>query len=408
MFDALVLGSGPAGLLIAAELCDRGLKVAGLAPEPPTTAWPNTYGIWVDELEGLGLTDLLEHRWQNSVAYFGPEVLPLRREYGVFSKAKFQQALLDRARTTTWHRGKATGIEHRPQGSNLQLADGTHLDARVVIDTSGHIPILVKRPPKQNIAYQAAYGIVGRFSAPPVEPGQFVLMDYRAEHLSPEERRQQPPTFSYEMDFGEGIYFVEETSLAHAPAMAFEVLEKRLQRRLAARGIEVSEVQHVERCLFPMNVPLPDLTQAVVGFGGAASMVHPASGYMVGGLLRRGPGLATAIAQALQDPKASPQVVAQAGWQALWDRDRLRKHYLYLFGLEALMGFEETRLNHHFETFFTMPQAHWSQFLADTLSTPELIQAMLGMFGRAPNDVRWGLMRSVGRQGQLLGAALRS
>ena len=40
------------------------------------------------------------------------------------------------------------------------------------------------------------------------------------------------------------------------------------------------------------NLPLPDRNQPVLAFGGAASMVHPASGYMVGSLLRRGPDLA--------------------------------------------------------------------------------------------------------------------
>ncbi len=403
--DALVIGAGPAGLIIAAALCEQGLTVAGLAPEAPDAPWPNTYGIWVDELEALGMAHLLEHHWRNSVAYFGPEAVALHRDYGLLDKTNFQQYLLDRTQSVLWHQGKAKQAEHLADCSKLTTSNGTVLEARIIVDASGHFPALAQRPQQDSIAYQAAYGIVGKFSKPPVEPGQFVLMDYRAEHLTAEER-QQPPTFSYEMDFGEGIHFVEETSLAYAPAISFELLEKRLQRRLAARGIEVCEVQHVERCLFPMNLSLPDFGQAVLGFGGAASMVHPASGYMVGAMLRRAPDLATAIAQTLALPNASPQTIAQAGWQALWNRDRLRKHYLYLFGLEALMNFEEPRLNHHFSTFFQMPQENWRGFLADGLSTPELVQAMVGMFGKAPNDVRWGLMRAVGGNGNLLWQAL--
>jgi lycopene beta-cyclase len=56
------------------------------------------------------------------------------------------------------------------------------------------------------VAGQAAYGVVGRFEKAPVEPGQFVLMDFRCDHLS-EEQRQQPPTFLYAMDFGDGVFF---------------------------------------------------------------------------------------------------------------------------------------------------------------------------------------------------------
>lgn len=403
--DALVIGAGPASLIIAAALCEQGLTVAGLAPEMPNAPWPNTYGIWVDELEAVEMTHLLGHHWRNSVAYFGPEAIALQRDYGLLDKAAFQHDLLDRTQSVTWHQGKAQRAEHLDDRSKLMTSDGRVLEARIIVDASGHFPAVVKRPQQDSIAYQAAYGIVGKFSKPPVEPGQFVLMDYRADHLTIEER-QQPPTFSYEMDFGQGIHFVEETSLAYDPAISFERLEKRLQRRLAARGIEICEVQHVERCLFPMNLSLPDFEQPVLGFGGAASMVHPASGYMVGAMLRRAPGLATAIAQVLAAPTASPQTIAQAGWRSLWNRDRLRKHYLYLFGLEALMNFEESRLNHHFSTFFQMPQQNWRGFLADELSTPELVQAMVGMFGHAPNDVRWGLMRAVGGNGNLLLQAL--
>jgi lycopene beta-cyclase len=75
----------------------------------------------------------------------------------------------------------------------------------------------------------------------------------------------------------------------------------------------------VEHCLFPMNLPLPDFHQPVLAFGGAASMVHPASGYMVGALLRRGPGLAEALAAALNEqPAMGSAALARVGWQALW------------------------------------------------------------------------------------------
>ncbi len=412
IFDALVIGVGPAGLIIAAELCDRGLNVANLAPTAATAPWPNTYGIWVDELGSLNFPEeLLEHHWRNCVSYFGTSTTQHQRDYGLFDKAKFQKYLLQRCATATWHQGKAEGIQHLDShsivtaDSGVTADNGTTISARIVIDASGHFPALSQRPKQANVAYQAAYGVVGKFSKPPVEPGQFVLMDFRAEHLTDAER-QQPPTFSYEMDLGNGIHFVEETSLAYAPAIEFDVLKGRMEKRLAARGIEIQEEQHIEHCLFPMNLALPDRGQSLIAFGGASSMVHPASGYMVGAMLRRGPELGAAIAKALQDSDASPQAIARQGWEALWDRDRLRKHYLYLFGLNALMGFEEERLNHHFSTFFSLPQSAWSGFLADTLTTQELVGAMVGMFGKAPNDVRWGLMRSVGGYGDLLWQAV--
>lgn len=408
MFDALVIGSGPAGLAIAAALCDEGLNVAGLAPVPPPVEWSNTYGIWCDELEPMNLTHLLSHRWQNSVAYAAQQTIALGRDYGLFDNTKLQNYFLERCDrgNMTWHQGSAAAVEHLADRSCVTTAAGATLSARIVIDASGHKPSLLKRPkcdrpvlrhPTQRqdnrIAYQAAYGVVGRFSSPPIESQQFVLMDYRAEHLSPDERKA-PPTFLYAMDLGNDVFFVEETSLAHSPAVTFEVLQQRLEQRLAFRGVQIKEVQHVEYCLFPMNLPLPSLKQAVMGFGGAASMVHPASGYMVGALLRRAPGVAKAIAHAVEHSNDPPASIATLPWQTLWSSDEMRKRALYLFGLENLMRFDEQTLQNFFASFFRLPRSQWSAFLANTLSTPEMLQTMMNLFGYTTNDVRWNLMRS--------------
>ena len=379
--------------------------MATVAPQAPSAPWDNTYGIWRDELEALNLTDLLGHCWTHCVSYFDAHATRHPRAYGLFDKQKLQTYLLERTQSVTWFADKVVALEHGPRLSTATTANGQTIPARVAIDASGHKPAVIQRLPKHNIAYQTAYGIVGKFSKPPIEPNQFVLMDYRHDHLTADERRC-PPTFLYAMDLGQDVYFVEETSLACSPAISFDILEARLHKRLAHTGVEVSSIEHVERCIFPMNLPLPDLSQPVVGFGGAASMVHPASGYMVGALLRRAPELAEALTAVLKDSSSTPVEIARAGWEGLWSRDRLRKYYLYLFGLDALMGFEAERLNHHFQTFFSLPLSDWSGFLSDTLSTPELVRAMLGLFGRAPNDVRWGLMRSVRGSGSLLWRSL--
>ncbi|MFQ4139268.1 lycopene beta cyclase [Nodosilinea sp. PGN35] len=409
MQDVLVVGAGPAGLSLVAALVEAGLSVQGLALADPAHPWPNTYGIWVDELEDVGLEPFLEHRWKDCVVHVNSGPVPLHREYGLLDKDRLQTHWLSQAeqQRVCWHRGKAVQIEHWPTHTQVTTEAGEVLTARLVVDATGHQAALVRRPKSAELSFQAAYGIVGQFSLPPTDPQQMVLMDFRDDHLTPAQS-QDPPTFLYAMDLGDGVYFVEETSLAHHPAIAMETLSQRLHQRLNYRGIEVKDVHHVERCLFPMNQPLPDFTQRVVGFGGAASMVHPASGYMVGALLRRGPTLAKAIATALSSSSTTSDQVANQAWQALWPADRVRKHYLYLFGLENLMAFDAPQLHQFFDAFFNLPTDDWAGFLADNLSLPEVVQAMVGLFGRAPNPVRWGLMRSVFSHGHLLGRTLMS
>jgi lycopene cyclase-like protein len=402
---------------VAAELGERGLAVAAVAPADPAAPWVNTYGIWAQEVDTLGLGHLLSHRWDTTVSHFGPGgaseagrdgegLIHHGRAYGLFDKAALQVHWLDRcARADVrWHRGRAEAVHHDGEGSTVTTSDGEGWRARLVVDASGHEPVFVCRGNDGPVAGQAAYGLVGRFSAPPIPPGQFVFMDYRPDHLS-EQQRREPPTFLYAMDLGEGVFFVEETSLALAPSVPFPTLQARLHQRLAHRGVEVREVLHEEFCLFPMNPPLPDPRQRVVGFGGAGGMVHPASGYMVGGLLRRAPDLADAIAAALGADLVGP-ALSEAAWGGLWSPQLRWKHAFFRFGLEKLMRFDEAQLRHHFHTFFQLPTAQWMGFLTNTLAPSDLLMAMAGLYGKAPWDVRWGLMALQGREGALLGRML--
>ena len=406
VFDVLIIGAGPAALIMASALANHGVSLQGLAPTPPETPWTNTYGVWCDELATLGLNDLLGYRWQNTVSYFGRAAATApthhHRDYGLFDKHKLQQHFLDQLQTMTWHRGRAASVTHKTDHSCVTTEAGEELKAKLVIDTTGHNAALIERPQSKRhpVAYQVAYGIIGKFSKPPVAPGQFSLMDYRAEHLS-EPELAGPPTFLYAMDLGGDVYFVEETSLALAPAMAYDTLKERLQKRLGADGVTVSEIHHTEYCLFPMNQPLPNVQQRVLGFGGAASMVHPATGYMVGAMLRRAPTVAAAIAAAMTSGAAADAISA-AGWQSLWSTERLRKHHIYQFGLETLMRFNHRDLCQFFDSFFQLPQSKWAGFLADTLSPFELVMAMVTMFSQTTNPVRAGLMGGVGIDGQLL------
>jgi lycopene cyclase-like protein len=404
----LVVGAGPAALAIGAELSGRGLAVSALAPGDPAAPWVNTYGIWAQEVEALGLAHLLSHRWSDTVSHFAADETPLHhgRDYGLFDRAALQRHWLERgaAAGLRWLQGEARAIRHEPTASVVTSGEGREHRARLVVDATGHAPVFVRRGSDGPVAGQAAYGIVGRFSADPIGRGQFVFMDYRSDHLSEAERRE-PPTFLYAMDLGEGIFFVEETSLALAPAVPFATLQARLHQRLAHRGVAVREVLHEEFCLFPMNPPLPDLRQRVVGFGGAAGLVHPASGYMVGGLLRRAPDLAAAIEAALAAGLVG-EALAQAAWQGIWPAELRWKHAFFRFGLEKLMRFDEARLRHHFATFFSLPVEQWSGFLTNTLPPAELLAAMVRLYGLAPWDVRWGLMTLQGREARLLARML--
>jgi lycopene beta-cyclase len=305
-----------------------------------------------------------------------------------------------------WRQGMAARIDHTATASTVTTTDGNQWPARLVVDASGHKAALVQRPVPAAVAMQVAYGIVGSFSAPPVAAGQLVLMDYRTDHLRADELAA-PPTFLYAMDLGQGRYFVEETSLASFPPVAFDMLKDRLRRRLAHHGVQVMAVEHEEHCLFPMNLPLPYTDQPLLAYGGAASMVHPASGYQMGAALHRARPLAQALVRALAAPAASPAAVARAGWQALWPRAAMRKHLLYSFGLQSLLRCDAPLLNAFFGAFFQLPRARWAGYLSNQLSTPEVLATMWQLFRGAPYDVRRLLIGSARGQARLIWRVMR-
>ena len=200
--DVLVLGGGPAALCIASELNQRGVAVEGIAPEPVDAPWPNTYGIWVDELKALDLDHLIEHRWSDTVSYFGSggseaadQPLVHGIDYGLFDRAALQRYWLKRADGVLWHQDFAERVEAGAEHTLVSCASGEVRKARLVIDASGASSPHIRRPDQGPVAGQAAYGLVGRFSEAPISSGRFVLMDYRSNHLS-EMQRLEPPTLS--------------------------------------------------------------------------------------------------------------------------------------------------------------------------------------------------------------------
>ncbi len=384
--DVVVLGGGPAALAAAAACVEVGLSVSRVDPAPEQ-GWANTYGVWVDELAGLGLEPTLGHRWDR-VEVIGRRRHVLGRSYGVFDNAALAAALTARAGDAEVVAGRVVGANHDRWGSTAVLHDGRFLDARVLIDATGHHPVLVHRPERSAPAMQAAYGIVARCASPPYEPGSCVLMDWSC---GPGD--DSDPTFLYALDLGDDWWLLEETSLARRSPLSLASLEDRLHRRLAERGIVVREVRATEVVEIPMGLPLPSLGQRAVGLGGAASMVHPATGYSVGASLRVAALLATAIAQAIER-RATPQGVSRAAWAAVWPSGRVRTRSLQQYGLEGLLRFDLGDLRWFFDAFFTLPTASWFGYLAGLDAANETAGTMRSLFGELPPGVRAKLVAS--------------
>lgn len=404
--DALVLGKGPAGLAVAAALCERGLGVGVLGPAG-AVHWPAQYGAWLDELEPFGFPNLAERSWPETVVGFGPAGgQVLTRSYARVNKTALAAALLDQCERgkARWIVGEAAGVLHDRNGSTVRLRDGRDVSTRVVVDASGHRPALVRLPATDTQGFQTAVGWTLETGTHPFAPGQATLMDWDTRGMEPDEL--STPSFLYAMPLGDGRIFVEETVLVSRPAVPFDALEARLQRRCAALGIPVHRIVEREQVWIPMGGGIPSARERVIGFGGAAGMVHPATGYMLPRVLEAAPILADAVYQGLEggDP---PRVVARAAWDAMWPAERRRRHALFRFGMETMLRLDAPRMQAFFATFFSLPDAQWQGYLGDRLSAPEVSRVMARLLASAPYRVRGTLVRSaLSRPGARLAAAL--
>ena len=403
-----MVGKGPAGIAAAAALADQGLSVGVLGPPGPVR-WVAQYGAWAGELERVGYGDVVAHRWAESViAFEGGKRQLLPHAYVRVDRERLAGLLLERCEQggVRWIDGLAAGIEHSATASELRLQDGREQRARVVIDASGHRPILLSRKDTPPQGFQTAVGLTFEVADDPFPPGQVILMDWSRSHPNGS-AAGDVPSFLYAMPLGDGLVFAEETVLVARPAVSFETLEQRLRLRLRSLGIEPRDVRERELCWIPMGGALPERGRTL-GFGGAAGMVHPATGYQLTRALDTAPQLAAAVARELDDG-GDPARAAEAGWETLWPADRRHRRDLFHFGMELLLRLDPAKLPEFFEIFFDLSDADWQGYWNDRLSAGELATVMGRVFRRSSPAIRAAMIRTAASAtGVRLGGTLLS
>jgi flavin-dependent dehydrogenase len=143
---------------------------------------PN-YGVWLeewhalDDLLDIGLRGCLSRTWPTTDCFYGgshglPESdrLRIERPYARVARDAMRSTLLQRmaaAGVTRVQAGvDAANVQHGPDSSTFQLlgqsgaaAEGVTVEARLIVDCSGHKSEVVERDGVHDPGYQIAYGI---------------------------------------------------------------------------------------------------------------------------------------------------------------------------------------------------------------------------------------------------------
>ena len=379
--DVLVVGGGPAGAAVAGACARRGLDTGLLGPAPERP-WTATYGMWSRELPADLPASVVAARAAGRVIALTEHQLGW--EYAVLDVPALQSHLTDQLTGVQIFTGRAVGSSGP---GVVDLADGSCLRAAVVIDAGGGARPLHDDSTRRGAAAQTAYGLAidEDAAAPLIGRGEALFMDWRPDH-----GEVGWPTFLYVIPLGGGEVLVEETSLARRPALPLPTLRRRLHARLARHGVHPSNDARSEKVSFRVDHSRHRAT-GVLGFGAAAPLIHPATGFSLASSLRLAPRVAAALAAHLPGEPVKALAAAQ---KTVWPLDARAVHRIRRIGLESLLRMPPAEVPGFFEQFFALPEPDRWTYLTARDDVRGIVTAMNDLFRASDNRLRRHLITS--------------
>lgn len=359
-----MLGLGPAGRALTSRLAARGVDVLAVDPSPDRR-WTPTYAAWVDELPSWLPAEVVATRFRPRVWARGEREVP--RDYAVLSTGGLQD-VLDVSGATVLPQ-----LVRRVGGRTVWLSDGTQVVAEHVVDARG----AGLHPDR---AQQTAVGVVvPRQRAEQVLGGPW-LMDWRRDHDTPP---GAPPTFLYAVPLDDQDTLLEETCLVGRPALGMRELRRRLESRLAGRGLTLSGYERTEHVRFSVEAdPADEVRGGPLLFGSRGGLMHPATGYSVAVSLREVDRLVDAVA-AGRDPR-----------RALWPPAARVTQRLRQAGLRTLLALPPDGTPAFFDAFFDLPVELQRGYLSSRSAPQATMAAMVAMARHLPPRLTATAVRS--------------
>lgn len=320
--DVVVVGCGPAGLALAAALGNRGLSVGLVGPD---SHFVNTYGVWTDEFEEVGLEHTLSNKYTDGY-YWIDELSPnegiaIGRRYGRVDRSKLRDELLKRAKDAgvRYMDGVVAGVDNEDATKSVVNVDGgREVTGKLTALACGHNRELLEYEDGKPCSWQTAYGIEVRMPDHPFPLDKAVFMDFRQSdpEVGDEGELWRVPSFLYVLPTDKDHVFLEETCLMSRVQVPFDELKRRLYRRMARMGLPLTPdaVLEEEASWIPLGGGLPKMPQRNVAFGAAAGLVHPGSGFSLYNSFRTAREVADVIADNLE--AGTPQSAAAAAYEA--------------------------------------------------------------------------------------------
>lgn len=365
--DVVIVGDGPSALVLAEQCRRQHLTVVVIGPRRP---WSDLLPAWADDLDGAGASAAVVFAWKaERVTMWGSRRHPVARSFGVLDNTSLARQAANRV---TRRRAEVVSIQHFGWGSRATLADGSHVEGKLVVNVAG-LGAMGHRPADEptNGPFRSTLHVV----EPDVRQRDVVLMDFRPDGLP------GAGTVSFRSAAAEGSgRRVHLTTLSQDPVAPTQLAE--------ALGTEETDGFYRH----PIGgVPPSAVTTA--SFGTAAGYAHPITGYGIASAFRLAPSVATGIARAIADGRRGPRLV-QAAWEAVWPAPMRRTRHLHLISVEALMTLEPDAVARFFDGVFEQPVGTWAPYLRIDTPPDVLVSVLAALARRSP----WSIRRQLGRR----------
>ena len=388
----VIIGSGPAGLLISRYCSEMGLNTTLISPDI-YVPWKSNFCFWVDEIEEVHYNKYFLKTWKKGLVFSNDgKSTVLDRTYALLDTRRLQSDLLRRCKKSGVHfiQDRINDVTHNTKSSILK-GHNNRYECSIVIDATGNSGSFIKGRKPSSPAYQLAYGQHIRCSLQDIQhhwdlcTDSFVFMDFRNKKF-----QQNIPTFLYVLPIAKDQIFIEETILTtkkqiNQNALQLSLAEKR--KELGLFGVVVQE----EFCKIKMGSMVPNLNQRVLGFGVAAGLVHPVTGYQISRSINLAPKIASCIAENIHDP----QKAVNNAWKIMWPRDIQRMWSLYNIGHEVMCDFNHEQMQQFFSSFFSLEHQSLHKFISANGTTTDVTSTMWNLFLQLDWNSRGQLLKSI-------------
>ncbi|RVW03362.1 lycopene cyclase family protein [Rhodococcus spongiicola] len=252
------------------------------------------------------------------------------------------------------------------------LRDGSEILAAQVVDARG-------LRPDPTLAEQTAFGLVLPTAAadPALGSASCWFMDWRRDNGT---APGDPPSFLYAVPLSDDAVLVEETCLVGRPGLPVDELRRRLDTRLANRGVDPAANLRVERVRFPVQAERS--RSEGFAFGARAGLTHPATGYSVAASLEAVDDVVRALVSG-RDPA-----------KALWPWNAGLVHSLREVGLSALLQLDPAHAARFFDAFFALPVERQRAYLSRRTDASGTMRTMWELFRTSDPAIRRTLVRA--------------